>query len=87
MPISVNVVSTMENVSRHWKAIFLYAFIKEGTGCYEDARSHGVSINTWTVNDKEVMQMLIDMKFDQITADNPLALRKVIGSSGAKEKR
>ncbi|MBO5195187.1 MAG: hypothetical protein J6B62_09875, partial [Bacteroidales bacterium] len=41
----------------------------------------------WTVNDEEVMQTLIDMKLDQITTDNPLALRKVISSSGAKEKR
>ncbi len=63
------------------------AFIKEGTGRYEDARSHGMSINAWTVNDEEVMQTLIDMKLDQITTDNPLALRKVISSSGAKEKR
>ena len=48
---------------------------------FEQARSLGMSINAWTVNDKASMNSLIEMGIDQITTDNPLELRQEIAAS------
>lgn len=55
-------------------------------GRYEDARSHKMSINCWTVNKEEDMRRMIELGVDQITTDNPLQLRALLQEYGIKEK-
>lgn len=52
---------------------------------YDQARANGMSVNSWTVNNKESMMQLIDLGIDQITTDNPLDLRALTQENGIKE--
>lgn len=45
----------------------------------EEARELGLTTNSWTVNDPEVMQFLLDKKLDFITTDEPETLLKMVG--------
>ncbi|MDE0560301.1 glycerophosphodiester phosphodiesterase family protein [Algoriphagus sp. NF] len=45
----------------------------------EEARQLGLTTNSWTVNDPEVMQFLLDKKIDFITTDEPETLLKMVG--------
>ncbi|MGN1212111.1 MAG: glycerophosphodiester phosphodiesterase [Candidatus Cryptobacteroides sp.] len=62
-----------------------YSKFTKDTTRYDDARSHGMSINAWTVNDEKVMETLIDMGVDQITTDKPLLLREVLAKTGSEK--
>lgn len=44
----------------------------------KQAKENGISINSWTVNNPEVMQQLIDFKIDYITTDEPLVLKRLL---------
>lgn len=63
-----------------------YKVLTKDNSRYDDARSHGMSVNVWTVNKEEVMQSVIALGVDQITTDQPLQLREVLATCGVKEK-
>lgn len=52
------------------------------------ARAHArrMSVNVWTVNNKEDIQKLIGMGVDQITTDTPLQARELLGEKEWKSK-
>ncbi len=52
---------------------------------YQQARNHGMSVNCWTVNKREDMEMLIDLGVDCITSDYPTLVREVLAEKGVKE--
>lgn len=54
---------------------------------YKQAREKSMSVNVWTVNDKERMEKFIELGVDQITTDKPLVLRELLTEKGAKEVR
>jgi glycerophosphoryl diester phosphodiesterase len=54
---------------------------------YKDARKNGMSVNTWTVNNKNDIIKMIRLGVDQITTDNPLLVRSVLPELGIKEKK
>lgn len=54
---------------------------------YDQARSHKMSINCWTVNKEEDMRKMIELGVDQITTDNPLQLRALLKEYGIKERK
>jgi len=45
----------------------------------EEARNLGLTTNSWTVNDPEVMQFLLDKQIDFITTDEPETLLEMVG--------
>jgi alpha-glucosidase (family GH31 glycosyl hydrolase)/glycerophosphoryl diester phosphodiesterase len=45
------------------------------------ARNHGMSINSWTVNNAEDIQKMIDLGVDCITTNEPLLVRQMLGTS------
>jgi glycerophosphoryl diester phosphodiesterase len=45
----------------------------------EEALELGLTTNSWTVNDPEVMQFLLDKKIDFITTDEPETLLELVG--------
>ena len=46
------------------------------------AREHGCRINTWTVDEPEEMQRLLDLGVDGIITDRPDLLRDILGGKG-----
>ena len=50
-----------------------------------NARSLGLSVNSWTVNRVEDMKPILKMKVDMLTTDNPLEARAIIKEMGIKE--
>lgn len=57
-----------------------YHFSKyeQNPGWIEEARSLGMAVNVWTVNDEALMKSFIDQKVDYITTDKPLLLKEVL---------
>ena len=51
------------------------------------AHELGMSVNTWTVNDKENMKNALLMNIDQLTTDNPLIAREVMQEINITEMR
>ena len=49
------------------------------------ARQLGMSTNSWTVNKEEDMEVILDMKIDMLTTDNPLHARYLMKRSGIRE--
>lgn len=45
---------------------------------YRQARSHGMSVNAWTVNKEKDMAKMFRMGVDQLTTDNPLEARELM---------
>ena len=45
---------------------------------YKEARSLGMSVNCWTVNDPEDMKAMLELGVDMITTDCPAALQQFI---------
>lgn len=52
---------------------------------YTRARSHGMSVNVWTVDKKEDMRKLVEMGVDYITTNEPELCREVLKEMGVKE--
>ena len=57
------------------------------TSRYDQARSQSMSVNVWTVNKTEAMEKLVNLGVDQITTDNPLDLRALLGQMGVAERK
>ena len=45
---------------------------------YKKARKRGLSVNTWTVNNKKTMKKMFKMGVDMLTTDNPLEAREIL---------
>lgn len=54
---------------------------------YRQARSHGMSVNAWTVNKKDDMRRMYEMGVDQLTTDHPLEARALLQEMGIEEAR
>ncbi|MCD8313058.1 MAG: glycerophosphodiester phosphodiesterase [Bacteroidales bacterium] len=52
---------------------------------YRQARDHGMSVNCWTVNKREDIEMLVDLGVDCITSDYPTLVREILSEKGIKE--
>jgi glycerophosphoryl diester phosphodiesterase len=48
-----------------------YSIILQHPEFIEKAKSLGLSVNVWTVNDSQTIQEMIDMNVDYITTDEP----------------
>lgn len=57
---------------------------KNGFERLHQARKNGMSVNVWTVNKEADMRPLIEAGVDQITTDNPLLLRDLLGDRELK---
>lgn len=51
-------------------------------GVVNRAHQHGQAVQYWTINDKEMMEHLIDIGADGIMTDNPILLRQAISDAG-----
>ena len=49
---------------------------------FGQARSHGMSVNCWTVNAEEDMKKMMELGVDCITTDNPDVLGNIIKDAG-----
>ena len=45
---------------------------------YRNARKRGMSVNTWTVNQKKDMKKMFRLGVDMLTTDNPLETREIL---------
>lgn len=52
---------------------------------YAQARANGMSVNVWTIDDKETMRRLIDLGVDYITTNKPELCRELLQEMGIKE--
>lgn len=52
--------------------------IKENPNWVKEAKALGLKTNVWTVNKKEDMQYILDLKVDYITTDEPELLKTMI---------
>lgn len=50
----------------------------------KDARSRGIDVHVWTVNEAEAMQRMMDLGVDGIIADRPDILLELLGRSSAQ---
>ena len=50
-----------------------------------NARSKGMSTNSWTVNKKKDMEAILRMKIDMLTTDQPLEARELMKTMKIKE--
>ena len=53
----------------------------------KSAKSHGMSVNTWTVDKNADMETVILRGVDQVTTNKPEETRKVLKSMGLKEQK
>lgn len=49
------------------------------------AKSHGMTVNTWTVNKEEAMEGVLEAGVDQVTTDHPEVFRTLLKKKGIKE--
>lgn len=61
-----------------------YKNVLKDPSIIEEARNNSLSINVWTVNKDQDMKELIELGVDQITTDNPLLLREILGADEKK---
>ncbi|MBQ6709224.1 MAG: glycerophosphodiester phosphodiesterase [Bacteroidales bacterium] len=64
---------------------FNHAVYKIHRKWYRQARSHGMSVNAWTVNKEKDMAKMFRMGVDQLTTDNPLEARELMKKMKIKE--
>ncbi|MCS5488832.1 glycerophosphodiester phosphodiesterase [Algoriphagus limi] len=57
-----------------------YRVLKMKPEWIQEAREHGLITNSWTVNDPETMNWLLDQGIDQITTDEPELLLEILES-------
>lgn len=63
---------------------YRYSVLQKHPEWIEQAKKLGLTINTWTVDDPETMQWMIDQKVDFITTDKPLMLQELIKRNSDK---
>jgi len=57
-----------------------------GNGRFHDeAREKGMSVNVWTVNDPERMKQVIATGIDQLTTDEPMKARELLGAQEVRK--
>lgn len=59
---------------------YRYLALREHPEWVAEAHALGMSVNCWTVNTVEDIQEMIDLGVDQITTNEPLLVRDVLGS-------
>lgn len=64
---------------------FYYPLFAEHPEWYPQARSHGMSVNAWTVNGEQDMTSMLDLGVDYITTDRPDVLRELMTANGIAE--
>jgi glycerophosphoryl diester phosphodiesterase len=52
----------------------------------QEARACGMSVNVWTVNNPDDMQKAISMRIDQLTTDEPMKARELLGEKEVKKQ-
>jgi glycerophosphoryl diester phosphodiesterase len=61
--------------------------VKNNPGWTADAHKLGMSVNVWTVNKADEMRWYIDNGVDAITTNDPLLLRRLLGSNEFRKAR
>ena len=56
-----------------------YGAYMENARFHDEARECGMSVNVWTVNNPDDMRKAIDTGIDQLTTDEPMKAREVLG--------
>ncbi|MCQ2135728.1 MAG: glycerophosphodiester phosphodiesterase [Bacteroidales bacterium] len=64
-----------------------YKALLEDQKWYTEARSHGMSINTWTVNKPDKIKAIILLGVDQLTTNNPEGTRAALKELKIKEQK
>ena len=59
-------------------ADYHYKVFKKHPEWIKEARELGLKTNSWTVDDTDMMQWLIDQKVDFITTDKPVELKQLL---------
>lgn len=62
-----------------------YKILKINKRWVANARSKGMSTNSWTVNKKKDMEAILKMKIDMLTTDQPLEARELMKTMKIKE--
>ena len=62
-----------------------YRFFYQHPEWIEHARSHGMSLNIWTVDNPEDIQKVIDMAPDAITTNVPLTVREMLSGKELRQ--
>lgn len=57
---------------------YQYKLFKKHPGWVKDAKALGMSVNVWTVNEKEDIQEMIGLGVDAITTNEPLLVRELL---------
>lgn len=64
-----------------WGLDYSYKVFQKNENWIREARAKNLTINVWTVNDKELMESFIQQKVDFITTDEPELLLKVLSAT------
>ena len=62
-----------------WGIDYNQSIFQKNPNWIEEAKSKGLTINVWTVNDPKLLQWFLDQKFDFITTNEPELLLKMVG--------
>ncbi len=62
-----------------------YKVLKENPNWIQEAKDLGLTINTWTVNEKEDMRWLLEQGVDFITTDEPEMLLQIVSGKTSEE--
>ena len=72
-------LSPKEVKARGWNGIdYHYSVFQKNPTWVKEAKELGLLVNVWTVNDKKIMQEMIDFDVDYITTDKPLVLKEIL---------
>lgn len=61
-----------------WGLDYHFGVFQKNPSWISQAKEYGLTINTWTVNDAELMQWFLDRKVDFITTNEPEILLKMV---------
>lgn len=61
-----------------WGLDYHFKVFQQHPEWIKQAQDLGLTLNSWTVNDKEVMQWLLEQNFDFITTDQPQQLLEMV---------
>ncbi|WKN31081.1 glycerophosphodiester phosphodiesterase family protein [Porifericola rhodea] len=62
-----------------WGLDYNYRVYQKKPEWIEQAQDLGLTLNVWTVNDKEVMKWMLEKDFDFISTDEPEVLLSIVG--------
>jgi glycerophosphoryl diester phosphodiesterase len=54
-----------------------YSVLQKNPQWVAEAKALGLTVNTWTINDPQIMRQLIDLKVDYLTTDDPETARNL----------